>query len=47
MNAMSRRYQKALSGATLSAAAFETINASVKLESVLAWTAKEENAQRE
>ena len=47
MNAVSRRYQKALSGATLSVAAFETINASAKPESVLAWTAEEENVQRE
>ena len=31
----------------LSAAAFETINASAKPESVHVWTAKEENAQRE
>jgi hypothetical protein len=44
---VSRRYQKALSGATLSAAAFETINASAKPESVCIWSAEEENAQRE
>jgi hypothetical protein len=47
VNTVSRRYQKALSGATLSVAAFETINASAKPESVRAWTAEEESAQRE
>ena len=47
MNAVSRRYQKALSGATQSVAAFEAIEASAKLESVHVWTTKEENAQRQ
>ncbi|KAN0135937.1 hypothetical protein V8E53_006389 [Lactarius tabidus] len=42
-----RHYQKALSGATLSEAAFDSINVSAKPDSVLLWTAKEENAQRE
>jgi hypothetical protein len=44
---VSRHYQKALSGATLSEAAFDSINLSAKPDSVLLWTAKEENAQRE
>ena len=47
VNTVSRCYQKALLGATLSAAAFETINTSAKPESVHIWTAKEENAQRQ
>ena len=47
VSAVSQHYQKALSGATLSVAAFETINASAKPESVLLWTAEEENTQRE
>jgi hypothetical protein len=47
VNATSRRYRKALSGATLSAAAFESINASASSDSVEVWTAEEEHAQRE
>ena len=47
VNAVSRRYQKALSGATQSVAAFEAINASAKPESVRVWTTEEENAQRQ
>jgi len=44
---VSRRYRKALSGATLSVAAFASINASAKPDSVRVWTAEEENAQIE
>jgi hypothetical protein len=47
VNAVSRRYRRALSGATQSAAAFESINASASPDSIKVWTAKEENAQRE
>jgi hypothetical protein len=47
VNAVSRRYRKALSGATLSAAAFEDINESASPQSVQNWTAEEENAQKE
>ena len=47
VNAVSRHYQKALSGAALSATAFESINASASLESVRVWSTEEENAQRE
>jgi hypothetical protein len=44
---VSRHYRKALSGATLSTAAFESINASASPESVEVWSAEEEHAQRE
>ena len=37
----------ALSGAALSATAFESINASASPESVWVWSTEEENAQRE
>ena len=47
MNSVSRRYQKALSGATLNAAAFKSINASASLGSVEIWSADEVRAQRE
>jgi len=47
VNAVSRRYRKALSGATLSAAAFESITVSASPERVEAWSAEEEYAQRE
>ena len=47
VNAVSRCYQKALSGAALSATAFESINALASPESVRVWSTKEENAQRE
>ena len=47
VNTVSRRYRKALSGAALSATAFESINASASQESVQIWSTKEENAQRE
>jgi hypothetical protein len=44
---VSRHYRKALSGATLSVAAFESINASASPDSVQLWSAEEEHAQRE
>ncbi|KAN0127149.1 hypothetical protein V8E53_015019 [Lactarius tabidus] len=47
VNTVSRHYQKALSGDTLSEAAFDSINVLAKPDFVLLWTAKEENAQRE
>ena len=47
VNAVSRCYQKALSGAALSTAAFESINVSASPESVQVWSTEEENAQRE
>jgi hypothetical protein len=47
VNALSTRYRKALSGAMLSSAAFESINVSASPKSVEAWTAEEEYAQRE
>ncbi|KAF8262977.1 hypothetical protein EI94DRAFT_1704357 [Lactarius quietus] len=47
VNAVSRRYQKARAGVTLSVAAFESINASASSNSIHVWSAKEEKAQRE
>jgi hypothetical protein len=47
VNAVSTRYRKALSGATLSTAAFESISSSASPESVNVWTAEEEYAQSE
>ncbi|KAI9433684.1 hypothetical protein BJY52DRAFT_1396147 [Lactarius psammicola] len=47
VNAVSRCYQKALLGATLSAAAFESITVSASPERVEAWSSEEEYAQRE
>jgi hypothetical protein len=47
VNALSTRYRKALSGAMLSSAAFESIDVSASPECVEAWTAEEERAQRE
>ena len=44
---MSGCYQKALLGAIVSAAAFDSINSSAHPESVHLWSAKEECAQRE
>jgi hypothetical protein len=45
VNAISRRYQKALSGAASSVEAFEYINESASQDCVRVWTAEEENAQ--
>jgi len=47
VNAVCKRYRKALSGATLSAAAFESINSSATSESIQAWSTEEAHAQRE
>ncbi|KAH9020124.1 hypothetical protein EDB85DRAFT_1844317, partial [Lactarius pseudohatsudake] len=44
---LGKRYRKALSGAMLSAAAFESISVSANPERVQAWGAEEEHAQRE
>ena len=47
VNSVFRWYRKALLGAMLSMAAFETINASASPASVLVWTTEEEHVQRE
>jgi hypothetical protein len=47
VNAVSRRYRKALSGVTLSTTAFVHINASAGPESAAIWSAEEKDAQRE
>jgi len=47
VNAVSRRYRKALSGATLSSVAFEKIDRSASPDSVTVWAAEEEHAKRE
>jgi hypothetical protein len=47
VNAVSTRYRRALSGATLSAEAFESINSSADPESIKAWSAQEVRAQLE
>jgi hypothetical protein len=47
VNSVSRHYRKALSGATLRVAAFESINASASSGCVEVWSADEERAQRE
>jgi hypothetical protein len=47
VNAVCRRYGKALSGATHSVAAFESMNSSASQESIDAWSAEEKRAQRE
>jgi hypothetical protein len=47
VNAISTRYRKALSGATLSMAVFESISTSASPVSVNVWSAEEEYAQSE
>jgi hypothetical protein len=47
VNAVSTRYWKALLGATLSTAVFESISASASPVSVNVWSAEEEYAQSE
>ncbi|KAH9015061.1 hypothetical protein EDB85DRAFT_1898928 [Lactarius pseudohatsudake] len=47
VNSLPVRYRRALSGAVLSAAAFESINSSASSESVEAWSTQEVQAQRE
>jgi hypothetical protein len=47
VNAVSKRYHKALSGATLSLAAFDNIDTSASADSVRVWAEEEENARRE
>jgi hypothetical protein len=46
-NAVRKRYQKARSGATQSAAAFDSINSSASQKSVEAWSSEEKHAQLE
>ncbi|KAH9069437.1 hypothetical protein EDB83DRAFT_2314461 [Lactarius deliciosus] len=46
-NSLPTRYRRALSGAMLSVAAFESINSSASSESVEAWSTQEAKAQRE
>ncbi len=47
VNSVPTHYQKAISGATLSLAAFESINSSATPESVQTWSAEEVYAQQE
>ena len=47
VNAVSKRYRRALSGAMLSSAAFDNIDSSASKSSIKVWTAKEEHAKRE
>ena len=47
VNAVSRRYRKALSGVLLSSVAFDDINNSASTDSIKVWTAEEEHAKRE
>jgi hypothetical protein len=47
VNAVCRRYSKAISGATLSATAFDSINSSADPDSVKVWSSEEKYAQRE
>ena len=47
VNAVSKRYRRALSGATLSSAAFNNINGSASADSIRVWAAEEEHAKRE
>ena len=47
VNAVSKRYQKALFGTAQSTAAFESINSSASPESIEAWIAEEERARKE
>jgi len=47
VKAVDRRYRKAVSGATHSAAAFESINSSASQESIEVWSAEEKRAQLE
>jgi hypothetical protein len=46
-NAVSKRYRRALSGATLSSAAFDKIDTSASADSVRIWAMEEERAQKE
>jgi len=47
VNSVPAHYQKAISGATLGLAAFESINSSASTQSVQIWSAEEAHAQRE
>lgn len=47
VNSVPTRYRKAIAGATLSSAAFDSINSSASPESVQTWSAEDEHAQRE
>lgn len=47
VNAVSKRYRRALSGATLSSAAFENIDRSASEDSIRIWAAEEDRAKRE
>lgn len=47
VNAVSKRYRRALSGATLSSAAFDSIDSSASADSIRIWAAEEERAKRE
>jgi hypothetical protein len=47
VNAVSKRYRKALSGVMLSSVAFDNINGSASTDSSRIWAAEEEHAKRE
>lgn len=47
VNAVSKRYHKALSGAMLSSAAFDNIDGSASTDSIRVWAEEEEKARRE
>ena len=47
VSAVTRRYQKALLGATTSVTAFESINSSATPDAIQTWSAEEEHAQNE
>ena len=47
VNAVSKRYHRALSGAMLSLAAFDNIDRSASTDSVRVWAEEEEHAKRE
>ena len=46
-NAISKHYHRALSGVTLSSAAFDNINRSASTDSIMVWAAEEEHAKKE
>ncbi|KAN0121377.1 hypothetical protein V8E52_003273 [Russula decolorans] len=47
VNAVSKRYRRALSGETLSSAAFDNIDGSASTDSTRVWASEEEHAKRE
>lgn len=47
VNAVSKRYRRALSGAMLSSVAFDNIDGSASADSIRVWAEEEEHAKRE